>query len=42
VLLVINDENTQVLIDSDNEEEYSSSGISEDEEEVEENYFQEG
>ena len=51
-LLVINDENTQVLTDTDNEEEFTSSGVSEDDEvEVEddeeenmssENHFEEG
>jgi hypothetical protein len=32
-----NDENTEILIDSDNEDELTSSGISEDEDEDEEN-----
>ncbi|CAF4016621.1 unnamed protein product [Rotaria sp. Silwood2] len=45
----INDENTEVLINSDNEEEFSSSELSDDEEEEEEeenmsseNSFQKG
>jgi len=36
IYLVINDENTQVLIDTDNEEEFTSSGVSEDDDEEEE------
>ncbi len=43
-VLVINDQKTEILIESDNEEEeLTSSGISEDEgEEDEENRFEEG
>jgi len=41
VLLVIKDENTQVLIDGDNEEEFTSSDISEDYEDEEEEEEQE-
>ncbi len=36
IYLVIKDENTQVLIDTDNEEEFTSSGVSEDDEDEEE------
>ncbi len=36
IYLVIKDENTQVLIDTDNEEEFTSSGVSEDDDEEEE------
>ena len=39
----MNDENTQILIDSDNEDEFTSSGISEEEEEEEyDGDYQEG
>ena len=39
----LNDENTEIVIDdTDNEDELTSSGISEDEDEEEENHFQEG
>jgi hypothetical protein len=37
-----NDENTQILIDSDNEDEFTSSGISEDEEEEDDGDYEEG
>ena len=41
-MLVMNDESTQVLIDSDNEEDCTSSGISEDEDDEVEKNCQEG
>jgi len=38
----MNDESTQVLIDSDNEEDFTSSGISENEDDELEKNYQEG